>query len=108
MSSAATIGVDWGTSRFRAYLIGRDGGILDQRESDRGILTVGPDEFPGVLAAALGDWRRANPAAPIVACGMVGSRQGWREVPYVLCPTSFAEIENAAVATDQERAEPAR
>jgi 2-dehydro-3-deoxygalactonokinase len=100
MGDGATIGVDWGTSRFRAYLIGRDGSVLDRRESERGILAVAPGEFPGVLAAAVGDWRRIHPTAPIVACGMVGSRQGWREVPYVACPAGFAEIARRTVAVE--------
>jgi 2-dehydro-3-deoxygalactonokinase len=92
MSAGRTIGVDWGTSRFRAYLIGADGSVLEKRENDRGILSVAPGEFPVVLRAAVSDWRRAHPDAPIVASGMVGSRQGWREIPYVFCPSGLREV----------------
>ena len=29
---------------------------------------------------------------PVLAAGMVGSRQGWREVPYVPCPAGLPEL----------------
>ena len=32
------------------------------------------------------DWLDRWPALAVVACGMVGSAQGWREAPYVNCP----------------------
>jgi len=40
--------------------------------------------------------------APLVACGMVGSRQGWVEVPYLDCPADLAAI-TAALASAGER-----
>ena len=51
------IGVDWGTSSLRAYLIGDLPEPLDQIESDRGVLSLGPGEHEGALAAAIGSWR---------------------------------------------------
>ena len=41
------------------------------------------------LATLLGDWR--DERAPRIACGMIGSRQGWVEAPYVACPASLAD-----------------
>ena len=29
---------------------------------------------------------------PRLACGMIGSRQGWREAPYVECPAPIASL----------------
>ena len=33
-----------------------------------------------------GDWLDAMPGLPVIASGMVGSAQGWREAPYAACP----------------------
>ena len=41
---AALIGIDWGTSSFRAYRIGR-AGILERRSRDAGILRVEGGDF---------------------------------------------------------------
>jgi 2-dehydro-3-deoxygalactonokinase len=92
---AALIGLDWGTTSLRAYRVGRDGAVLDRRSREAGILKVERGDFAGALAAAAGDWLRAEPGLPVVAAGMVGSRQGWREVPYVPCPAGLAELAGA-------------
>src|SRR5215213_11318166 len=88
---AALIGIDWGTSSFRAYRIGR-AGILEQRSRDAGILKVPGGDFSGTLKEAIADWLAAEPRLPVVAAGMVGSRQGWREVAYVPCPAGMREL----------------
>ncbi len=52
-------------------------------------MTVAADGFAEVLEAQLGDWIDDT---PIVMSGMIGSRQGWLEVPYAECPAGAAEI----------------
>ena len=94
----ALIGVDWGTSSFRAYLIDREGAILDRVESDRGILSVAKGDHERVLAAALGAWAQMKERPPILLSGMIGSRQGWVEAPYTPCPAGVREVA-AAIAT---------
>ena len=85
------IAIDWGTSSFRAYRLGSDGTILESRSAPMGILAVSPGKFPEVLEEQIGEWRET----PIVMSGMVGSRQGWVEAPYVPCPAGFDEIAGA-------------
>jgi 2-dehydro-3-deoxygalactonokinase len=82
------IAIDWGTSSFRAYRLDAHGSILDSRTSSHGILNVPAGQFPQTLEAQIGGWEEA----PIVMSGMVGSRQGWAEAPYVPCPAGFDEI----------------
>jgi 2-dehydro-3-deoxygalactonokinase len=94
------IGVDWGTTRFRAYLIAPGGSIAAKKETDQGILAVPAGGFPAVLDSAVADWREAHPDAAIVAGGMVGSRQGWREVPYLSCPAGPDDIAGALVGIE--------
>ncbi|TAM57543.1 2-dehydro-3-deoxygalactonokinase [bacterium] len=85
------IAVDWGTSNFRAYRVAAGGGVVDVRTAPLGILAVAPGRFASVLDEHVADWL-ADGAGPVVMCGMVGSRQGWVEVPYVPSPAGLAEI----------------
>lgn len=78
------IAVDWGTSNLRAWAMGPSG-ILAEASSEAGMASLGRDDFEPALLALIGDWL-GETAPPIVACGMVGSRQGWAEAPYRALP----------------------
>jgi 2-dehydro-3-deoxygalactonokinase len=82
------IALDWGTTSLRAYLMAADGAVLDKREKPLGILNVKGGDFAGALRAAAEGW----PQAPALAAGMIGSRQGWREAPYVECPAGLDAV----------------
>lgn len=86
MSAPALIGVDWGTSSFRAYLIDPAGEVLARRTAAVGILRIPPGGFEARLRGEIGDWLEQYPELPVVLSGMVTSRQGWLELPYERCP----------------------
>ena len=86
------IAVDWGTSTFRAYLVAADGTIIDRRETGEGILAAAGRGFARALAEAVAPWRAAHGGLPILMSGMIGSRQGWTEAPYVDCPAGSAAL----------------
>ena len=54
MTTPALVGIDWGTTRFRAYLIDETGAVIDRVSSDDGIMAVKPGGFPAVLAIRCG------------------------------------------------------
>jgi 2-dehydro-3-deoxygalactonokinase len=83
------IAIDWGTSSLRIYRLDKTGAIRARREAPAGIMTVATGGFAETLEAQLGDWIDDT---PIVMSGMIGSRQGWREVPYAECPSGAADI----------------
>ena len=85
------IAIDWGTSSFRAYRLASDGRVLDTRSAPKGILSVQNAQFAAALQAQAGDWIAAGDG-PVVMSGMIGSRQGWLEVPYAACPAGLEEI----------------
>ena len=89
------IGVDWGTSSFRAFRL-RGHAAIDRHSSSQGILTVPPGGFPDALRAAIAPWL-ADGERHVLMSGMVGSRQGWREAPYLPCPAGAAELARALV-----------
>lgn len=85
------LAIDWGTTGFRAYRLDGGGRIVDSRSAPAGILSVKDGAFSAVLEEHAGDWIAAG-ESPIVMSGMIGSRQGWAEVPYASCPAGLAEI----------------
>lgn len=98
------IGIDWGTSRLRAYRFAADGSIAARRDSPGGILAVAPGGFPDALRAAVGDWIAAGETRVLMS-GMVGSRQGWVEAPYLPCPAGLDGLAAAAIRVPFDGAE---
>jgi 2-dehydro-3-deoxygalactonokinase len=88
------IGVDWGTSSFRAFRLGEDGAALDRIEKPMGISRVEPGAFDLVLRDTVAPWLAAGETR-ILLSGMVGSRQGWREAAYLPCPADVAALAGA-------------
>lgn len=88
--SARLIALDWGTSNLRAYALGEGGCVLAARSGAVGVMAVNGGAFEEALQSLIGDWLREQPCA-LIAAGMIGSRQGWREAPYIACPAGLAQ-----------------
>jgi len=95
MSEPHLIGLDWGTTSCRAYLIGVDGTALDRQLDGPGILKVENGHFGPWLDSMIGVWIAAHGPAPLILSGMIGSRQGWKEAPYAQCPAGTDDIVKA-------------
>lgn len=87
------IAVDWGITSFRAWRLAPDGSVQDRVSGPFGIRSITDRDFATVLDRAIGAWR----PAPVLMCGMIGSRQGWIEAPYVAAPAGLGAI-SAALA----------
>ncbi|AUH32740.1 2-dehydro-3-deoxygalactonokinase [Paracoccus tegillarcae] len=87
------IALDWGSSNLRAYAIG-DGQILAEASGPGAAELGDAAAFEAALLAVVGPWLGDAPM-PMLACGMVGSRQGWVEAPYLSVPA--APLDNAAM-----------
>lgn len=86
------IGVDWGTTNCRAYLI-EDGIVVDAKRDAPGMLSVPAGDFAAAaerLRSDLGD-------APMLLAGMIGSNRGWVDAGYVPCPATIADVAAAIV-----------
>lgn len=90
-SEPCLIGIDWGTSSLRAFLIGTHGEVLDTVSAPQGILQVGNRDFDTIFQRVVRPWLEHR-ALPIVASGMITSRNGWRETPYIRVPSGAAEL----------------
>jgi len=101
---AALIALDWGTSSLRAYLLDSAGRTLEtrplpwgimrlpERHADTRIAVSADDGFEIAFDEACGDWLHEYPYLPVIASGMVGSAQGWREAAYLDVPMELSGI----------------
>jgi 2-dehydro-3-deoxygalactonokinase len=95
-TDAAYVAVDWGTSSFRLWLIGRDGDVLAERRSGEGMTTAARTGFAEVLQSHLAAIS-APEGLPVLICGMAGAKQGWVEAGYLDTPATLSAIPAAAV-----------
>ena len=102
---ARLIGLDWGTSSLRAYLFDGRGHVLAQRRAAQGILSVAPGGFRETFHAICHGWLD-DATLPVIACGMVGSRQGWQEAPYAAAPAGFAALSRQLLRIDAAAGRP--
>ncbi|MEP6702978.1 MAG: 2-dehydro-3-deoxygalactonokinase [Betaproteobacteria bacterium] len=92
MATPKLIALDWGSTSARAYLMAEENEIIGQRQAPLGILNVKDRDFDGALIELCGPWLMVRMATPIIAAGMIGSRQGWAEAPYVEYPAGLSEL----------------
>ena len=95
---AALIAVDWGTSSLRAWGVSASGEVVAERRSDEGMARLQPADFEPALRRSLAGIAHAPGVLPVVACGMAGARQGWREAGYVDVPADIATLCSQALA----------
>lgn len=92
-SEPSLVALDWGTSSLRAYLMGADGAaVLDSRAEAWGVMQVPGGDFAVAFEQVTGAWRARWPGLKAIAAGMIGSAQGWVQVPYCLCPAGDDEL----------------
>ncbi|TKT79144.1 2-dehydro-3-deoxygalactonokinase [Aquamicrobium sp. LC103] len=91
-NTPASIIVDWGTTSLRAALVTATGMTVAARETEGGIQFVEDRRFEAALMDAVGDWFEAHGLLPVLAIGMITSRNGWIEVPYVDAPAGVDEL----------------
>ncbi|WP_394153844.1 2-dehydro-3-deoxygalactonokinase [Loktanella salsilacus] len=82
VAAATWIAADWGTTHLRVWAMSDSGTVLAAAQSADGMGKLPRDGFAPALDALTADW----PAVPVIACGMVGSRQGWIEARYTAVP----------------------
>lgn len=84
--AADWIAVDWGTSNLRVWAMDEDGRVLAEASSTAGMGSLRPEDFEPMLLDLIIDWIDVARATDVLACGMVGARQGWAEAGYVTVP----------------------
>ena len=122
MRDVVLLGIDWGTSSARAYAFDDQGEVLasvsdsadqacgvqtlrlrlgreptsgDFGEALRGLIAVLSDNL--ATSAGLPKGHALSVDLPIIACGMIGSKQGLVDAGYAACPTSPAVLADRLV-----------
>ncbi len=90
------VAIDWGTTRMRGWLLDEAGEAVAEHRGDHGMTAARDIGFPVVLERTL-TALDAPAGLPVIACGMVGAKQGWVEAPYTDVPSSIGAILRGAV-----------
>lgn len=102
MADIAHVVVDWGTSSFRLWALDRAGRVLGERRDAQGLAASSAHGFEHVLETHLSALGIPD-GVPVMMCGMVGSRGGWIEAPYLDTPLRLDGLARQAVAARSSR-----
>lgn len=91
------IGIDWGSTHARALLFTPDGRLVDERNESLGIKHVPAGGHRAAFERLTAAWRTRHGPIPALLAGMIGSRHGWREVPYAGCPVTLPDLHRSLV-----------
>ncbi|WJF89427.1 2-dehydro-3-deoxygalactonokinase [Paraburkholderia bonniea] len=104
---AQLIALDWGTSSLRAYLLSAQATVLEQRHRPWGLMQLPNGGTAAAFAQAFdeicGTWLDAAPTLPVIAAGMIGSAQGWRETPYLALPVDLTRVGEQLTRIETQR-----
>jgi 2-dehydro-3-deoxygalactonokinase len=95
------IAADWGTTHLRVWAM-QGGTVLDHAQSESGMAKLERNQFEPALLELVEPWLGAG-TTPVIACGMVGARQGWVEAPYASVPCKPDHSEHALPACTDPR-----
>ena len=94
-SSMKVLGVDWGSTSLRTYLISVDGNIEARASSKWGLKEAVNYGFERSLRETAGAMLAACDL--VLLCGMVGAKEGWVAAPYCSCPCGPDDLADALV-----------
>ena len=75
MSAPHFVAVDWGTSGFRLWVMGKDDTVLASTSAPLGMSRLKRNDFDRVLEESL-DTLGIAKEVPAIICGMAGAAQG--------------------------------
>jgi 2-dehydro-3-deoxygalactonokinase len=101
MDDVRLIAIDWGTSSARAYALDSLGKVVHERNAPLGVQRIAAGGFAAALEVLCGSEVPAD--LPLIASGMIGSRQGWVEAPYCKCPAGFDAVAAALTSVPGTR-----
>jgi 2-dehydro-3-deoxygalactonokinase len=101
MSVEPYIAGDWGTTRLRLSLCLGERVIATRQGPGIGAL---PGPAAQTLRPLIAGWRESYGPVPLLLCGMAGSRNGWKETPYLPCPADLRTLGEAALRFEADGA----
>lgn len=95
--SGEIVGINWGSSNFRAYRIGADSRVVDEYAEAAGVAGLDRAGMAAIIQKVAARW---PVGVPVYASGMIGSSIGWVEVPYAEAPAGCGELARELTRTD--------
>ena len=95
------LALNWGKHEVVAYLLAENGAVLVQRSENIGSMYVQGQAIVQALHKLCGDWLAAYPTLPIIACGMIGSREGLQPTLHLTTPFNPQNLLNRLVRIDE-------
>lgn len=93
--AADFVGVNWGSTQCRAYLISEDGALVAEWSRPAGVAKLDRAGMEAVMQEMDREWPGHG---PVYAAGMIGSNVGWQDVPYAVAPAGLQDVAAATVA----------
>jgi len=90
------VGINWGSTNFRAWLMTPDGVVRDEFSRPAGVAKLDRAGMEDLMRELDQRWPARG---AVYAAGMVGSNVGWQEAPYVVAPGGLAELARGTIAT---------
>jgi 2-dehydro-3-deoxygalactonokinase len=91
------VGINWGSTNFRAYLVGADGALVEEYSRPAGVAKLDRAGMAALMQEMARQWPDHG---PVYAAGMIGSNVGWQEAPYVVAPATLVDIARGTVASN--------
>lgn len=86
--TAHWVGVDWGRSRLRVWMMTRDGVPFAEESSTKGTEQLTRDEFEPALLELIAPYLDRGRVTPVFCAGVAGTHQGWMNVRPITVPCS--------------------
>lgn len=95
MNRTEWVAVDWSSLSVRAWGVARGGKQTFFESLPLGTGRISQGDYPGILHDLIAGRLEAG---EVLVCGMAGSKQGWREVPYLETPAPLGLLREAALS----------
>jgi 2-dehydro-3-deoxygalactonokinase len=91
-ASPLFIGVDWGNSNARFFLVADDGSLIAMRGGPGIGQIKGAAAIESACFDIIGDWLDQHPALSVMMVGAVGSNIGWQLAGYADTPATLVDV----------------
>ena len=88
------VAVDWGTSNLRCWVVSSNE-VVHYGNKPLGMINLDQNSYEKTLISEVDKFLKPRKKTMILICGMAGSRQGWREAPYLSVPCRPPELKDA-------------
>ena len=95
LENSKWLAVDWGTSNLRIWLMHADGKVLDEASCSCNMAQLDAEQFYSFFIQLAEPFFSNEQNIPVLACGMIGAKQGWQEAPYISVPCYPPNVDQA-------------